>query len=339
MELILDADLEDLQFWMVEADEQLQVLDEDLIRLERESDDEDLLQRIFRAAHTLKGSSGTIKHNRMAHLTHAMEGVLDELRDDKMSVTSDLIDVLLDSLDNLGLLKDEVTTLTVNDDIPVDELVDRLNALREASEAAADDTEAAEEPAADAAPAAKPAFSFDLTEAQQDVIQSATVKGDSVFHINVGIDPESALLAARKLQLLTEAASAGEVLVSVPTMDEVMEESSSTDLDLLLVTKESEAAVHSALSVILDVQDIAIVSFEATEEAAAAGGQGGGQGGGHDGAGGRRAAGRADEPGRRDGDRQDPIAAAGSRTLGAVRQRSLGAGAGRRQLAHRAHHR
>jgi two-component system, chemotaxis family, sensor kinase CheA len=270
MELILDADLEDLQFWMVEADEQLQVLDEDLIRLERESDDEDLLQRIFRAAHTLKGSSGTIKHNRMAHLTHAMEGVLDELRDDKMSVTSDLIDVLLDSLDNLGLLKDEVTTLTVNDDIPVDELVDRLNALREASEAAADDTEAAEEPAADAAPAAKPAFSFDLTEAQQDVIQSATVKGDSVFHINVGIDPESALLAARKLQLLTEAASAGEVLVSVPTMDEVMEESSSTDLDLLLVTKESEAAVHSALSVILDVQDIAIVSFEATEEAAEA---------------------------------------------------------------------
>jgi hypothetical protein len=62
MELVLDADPEDLQVWLQEAEEQLQVLDESIIRLEKESDDEELLQGIFRAAHTLKGSSGSIKH-------------------------------------------------------------------------------------------------------------------------------------------------------------------------------------------------------------------------------------------------------------------------------------
>ena len=269
MDLILDADPEDLQFWMIEADEQLQVLDEDLIRLERESDDSELLQRIFRAAHTLKGSSGTIKHNRMAHLTHAMEGVLDELRNDKMSVTSDLIDVLLDSLDNLGLLKDEVTTLTVNEAIPVDDLVDRLNVLREAAEAgdlapAATAPEAAN-PQADEPAEADPAaaeVSFKLSEVDRQAIESASVKGDSVLHVHVEIDPESALLAARMLQVLTEAASTGQVLASIPTMDEVMEESDSTALDLLLVTKENETVVNNALVVILDVQSIKFSTYE-----------------------------------------------------------------------------
>ena len=267
MDLILDADPEDLKFWFLEADEQLQVLDEDLIRLERESDDSELLQRIFRAAHTLKGSSGTIKHNRMAHLTHAMEGVLDELRNEKMSVSSDLIDVLLDSLDNLGRLKNEETTMTVDETIPVDELVDRLTKIREAAEAREMGPAGGDEPEADL-PTQGPSKSIKLSELQEQAVLDAQARGDSVLQVSLQIDPESALLAARMLQVLTEAPSVGEVVTSVPTMDEVMEESESTTLDLVLITKESEAAINNALSVILDVQSIDISDFNSGENEA-----------------------------------------------------------------------
>ena len=91
MQLVLDADPEDLQVWLQEAEEQLQVLDESIIRLEKESDDEELLQEIFRAAHTLKGSSASIKHTRMAELTHAMEGVLDEVRNRRLDVSAAMV--------------------------------------------------------------------------------------------------------------------------------------------------------------------------------------------------------------------------------------------------------
>jgi len=271
MDLILDADPEDLKFWFLEADEQLQVLDEDLIRLERESDDSELLQRIFRAAHALKGSSGTIKHNRMAHLTHAMEGVLDELRNEKMSVSSDLIDVLLDGLDNLGRLKDEVTTMTVDETIPVDELVDRLNKIREASEAGDMVPTGEDEPEADQS-AQGPSRSIKLSEPQEQAVLDAQARGDSVLQVSLQIDPESALLAARMLQVLTEAPSVGEVVTSVPTMDEVMEESESTTLDIVLITKESETAINNALSVILDVQSIEISDFSSGGDEAKADG-------------------------------------------------------------------
>ena len=77
----LDADItpEELKVFLEEADEQIELLDEDIVRLEKE-ENPDLLQEIFRAAHTLKGSSAMVGHQRMAELTHAMESLLDRLR-------------------------------------------------------------------------------------------------------------------------------------------------------------------------------------------------------------------------------------------------------------------
>ena len=68
MELASDITPEDLQVFLQEAEEHLQLLDEDFIRLEREQDNQDLLQEIFRAAHTLKGSSAMLGHERMTAL-------------------------------------------------------------------------------------------------------------------------------------------------------------------------------------------------------------------------------------------------------------------------------
>jgi two-component system chemotaxis sensor kinase CheA len=58
---------QDIKLFLTEADEQLQLLDEDIVRLERESDNIKLLQEIFRASHTIKGSSAMIGHQRMSH--------------------------------------------------------------------------------------------------------------------------------------------------------------------------------------------------------------------------------------------------------------------------------
>ena len=68
MELSPDITSEDLQAFLQEADEQLQLLDEDIVKLERDHENPELIKEIFRAAHTLKGSSAMLGHQRMAEL-------------------------------------------------------------------------------------------------------------------------------------------------------------------------------------------------------------------------------------------------------------------------------
>ena len=80
-----------------ESREYLQTLNRSLLDMEH-SPDPALLNEIFRAAHTLKGMSATMEFNKMAELCHAMEGVLDKLRNHERDVTSGIVDVLLKML-------------------------------------------------------------------------------------------------------------------------------------------------------------------------------------------------------------------------------------------------
>src|SRR6266851_617642 len=109
-ELQFDLSADDQGLFLAEVDELLQRVEESLVDLERAPDDEALLNEIFRAAHTIKGSSATIGHTRMAALTHAMETRLDDVRKGTASVTPQLIEALLKALDVLKLLRDEVET-------------------------------------------------------------------------------------------------------------------------------------------------------------------------------------------------------------------------------------
>jgi len=85
---------EDIKVFLAEADEQLQYLEDGLLDLEHSSDDPEVIAQIFRAAHTLKGSSATLGHDKMARLTHSMESVFDLVRKSQMDVTPALMDLL-----------------------------------------------------------------------------------------------------------------------------------------------------------------------------------------------------------------------------------------------------
>jgi len=126
MGLNLDASPEELKIFLEEVEEHFQTLEEDLIGLEKEEEfNEDLMQEIFRASHTLKGSSATLGHDRMAKLTHAMENVLDKLRKKQISVSSHLVDILFECLDCLRVLRDEI----INDeesDLELEEILQKL---------------------------------------------------------------------------------------------------------------------------------------------------------------------------------------------------------------------
>ncbi|GGO01597.1 chemotaxis protein CheA [Saccharibacillus kuerlensis] len=97
-----------MRFFLEEADEQLQLLEQEVLRLEQDGGAEATIQCIFRAAHTLKGSSAAMGFETMKNLTHEMENVLDQIRGGKLGVDKSIINVLFLCLDQLNDFKKQI---------------------------------------------------------------------------------------------------------------------------------------------------------------------------------------------------------------------------------------
>ncbi len=106
------AELDEMQAiieeFLIESDEIVNKLDSDLVTLEKEPDNLDLLNDIFRSAHTIKGTSGFLGFNELMSFTHVMEDVLNRLRKGEVKVVPETIDVLLDSIDIIKAILDDI---------------------------------------------------------------------------------------------------------------------------------------------------------------------------------------------------------------------------------------
>ncbi|GAA9736709.1 chemotaxis histidine kinase/response regulator CheAY2 [Helicobacter pylori] len=93
-----------MEDFLIEAFEMNEQLDQDLVELEHNPEDLELLNRIFRVAHTIKGSSSFLNLNILTHLTHNMEDVLNRARKGEIKITPDIMDVVLRSIDLMKTL-------------------------------------------------------------------------------------------------------------------------------------------------------------------------------------------------------------------------------------------
>src|SRR5690606_557714 len=98
-----------LNVFMDECQEHLQSLNQSLLALEQDPDNMEILNQIFRAAHTLKGASATMGFNKMSNVTHAMEDVLSMLRQNVLNVNAEIINTLFEALDLLEVLAQGIT--------------------------------------------------------------------------------------------------------------------------------------------------------------------------------------------------------------------------------------
>jgi two-component system chemotaxis sensor kinase CheA len=126
----MDEFQEILQDFLVEAFELIEQLDQDLVELENNPDDLDLLNRIFRVAHTIKGSSSFLNFDILTELTHHMEDVLNKARKEELKVTPEVMDIVLPSIDMmkdlLQLIRD---TGSDQGDIDIKEIVKNLDII------------------------------------------------------------------------------------------------------------------------------------------------------------------------------------------------------------------
>ncbi|WP_373034759.1 chemotaxis protein CheW [Sulfurimonas sp.] len=123
----MDEFQEILQDFLVESFELVEKLDEDLVELEATPEDLELLNGIFRVAHTVKGASSFLNFDILTHLTHHMEDVLNKARHGELVITPDIMDVVLESIDLMKQLLFTIRDTGSDAGIDVAECVARLD--------------------------------------------------------------------------------------------------------------------------------------------------------------------------------------------------------------------
>ncbi len=122
-----------MEDFLIEAFEMNEQLDQDLVELEHNPEDLDLLNRIFRVAHTIKGSSSFLNLNILTHLTHNMEDVLNRARKGEIKITPDIMDVVLRSIDLMKTLlvtiRDTGSDINNGKENEIEEAVKQLQAI------------------------------------------------------------------------------------------------------------------------------------------------------------------------------------------------------------------
>ncbi|MCD6173343.1 MAG: response regulator [Sulfurimonas sp.] len=125
----MDEFQEILQDFLVESFELVEKLDEDLVELENTPEDLELLNGIFRVAHTVKGASSFLNFDVLTHLTHHMEDVLNKARHGDLIITPDIMDVVLESIDLMKALLNTIRDTSADAGIDVSACVARLDKI------------------------------------------------------------------------------------------------------------------------------------------------------------------------------------------------------------------
>ncbi len=272
-----------LEIFIEEAKEHLQSLNENLLVLEKEPENKDTINEIFRSAHSLKGMAGTMGYKRMQHLTHDMENVFQEVRSDKMKVSSELVDGLFRGLDALQEYLDNIINTQdegTNDnqdliDLFQKELEIGLNGGGGGQTAEAAPAEGGAAAATATAPAAesKSTGAFDnlaLNDTDKSVIAKAIGEGMNAYAINVEIQETCVLKAARAFLVFKAIEPLGEVIKSIPDAQAIEDEKFDFDFSMVVITKSSEEEIKNAIMNVSEMKEATIKKLEAEAAPAAA---------------------------------------------------------------------
>jgi two-component system, chemotaxis family, sensor kinase CheA len=246
---------EDIRVFLDEAEEQLQVMEAGILKLEKESESPEVLQEIFRAAHTLKGSSATLGHKKMAEVTHAMENVLDKLRKGKLTVATAVVDTLFACLDVLMTFKEEIAS-GEESGCESGEIVARLAEIDKLSGSPSGSGSAVAQGAAPALGSVPP-----LSAAEEEKVRAGQARGLTPVWLTVAVDKNSPMPAVRAFQVLLEAGNAGEMVRSWPTQQEVEEDKVGEELKVLLLTGQRLEAVRKVLEAVPEVTVTELVAM------------------------------------------------------------------------------
>ena len=248
-----------LEIFIDESSEHLQSLSDCIMTLEKEPDNKDTINEVFRAAHSLKGMAGTMGFKRMQHLTHDMENVFQEVRSDKICVDSAMIDLLFKCLDALDQYLENVKGSSDEGTEDNEMIIKELNDfIAKANGVDAVPAPVVEAPVAsvETAPETANEVKIQFTDADKDEIAAAKEEGKSVYAITVYVNSECLLKAARAFLVFRAVEGLGQIIANHPSSQDIEDEKFELDFSFCVASNESLDKIIAAAKDVSEIDDV-----------------------------------------------------------------------------------
>ena len=264
-----------LEIFLDETKEHLQNLSDQLMNLEQDPENMDTINEIFRAAHTLKGMAGTMGYKRMQNLTHDMENVFSEVRNGAIKADGSMIDILFQCLDSLEEYTENIQNTSDEGTNDNEHLIKALNDILNGKGSAPVVAEAVNAPAQSAAPATDSApvatqpdeakekwRAISFTDTDKKVLGEAKKQGKNVFGLSVYVQETCILKAARAFLVYKALEELGEIMISVPSAQDIEDEKFDFDFSVIFITEADMDKVKSAVMNVSEIENCYMAPVE-----------------------------------------------------------------------------
>lgn len=246
-----------------ESREHLQTLNSCLLELENDPENMDVLNEIFRSAHTIKGMSATMGFTEIAELTHQMENVLDLLRKEQLKADEDIIDTIFKCVDMLEQMVESIADGEIEHGIDVSALVAKLNSIVKGENAPVATAQSASVAAAPAKDASSDKFTSQLNDVDEDMINKAKDEGLQSLGITITLSENCLLKSARAYMVLNALDELGDVIKSIPSSEDLEQEKFEKSFQVIVITGNEKEKVKETLMAISEITNVEISRIDA----------------------------------------------------------------------------
>ncbi|MCJ8006285.1 chemotaxis protein CheW [Lederbergia wuyishanensis] len=239
-----------LEVFVDESKEHLLALNQNLLELEKAPQNLEIVNNIFRAAHTLKGMSATMGYTDLANLTHIMENVLDDIRNEKTNVSSQLLDTVFLAVDDLEAMVESIASggdgiRDVSIAIAKLEQIEKGKITKE---------HAKEEIAATLEPITYPKNKYDQYE--KTIIEQSKEQGYDCYELTISLRADCLLKTARVFMVFEVLEKCGDVIKTTPAVEQLEEEQFDSEFTVTIITKESREDLKKKIMKISEIESV-----------------------------------------------------------------------------------
>ncbi|MGM0599070.1 MAG: chemotaxis protein CheW [Candidatus Rifleibacteriota bacterium] len=253
--------------------ENLDTMDKMLLNLEQNPSNLDAVEEIFRAAHTLKGMSATMGFEKIAHLTHEMETVLDKLRNEDIPVTTEVVDIIFETFDVLRTLVSDSIEQT-DSNVGLDEISGKLSALangqvptaaQDSPPPAAQQPQAATDAGQEQPQSAKQSqgganteiADFELSDFDLSGLSAAGDEGKRVVLLKISLVSDCLLKGPRIFMVLrTLDDTHCDIVKSIPEVKDLENEKFESSFKMILTTDQEDEQIQEGIESISEIESV-----------------------------------------------------------------------------------
>lgn len=246
-----------LDIFIEESKEHLQRMNESLLSLEKTNDDKELLNEIFRAAHTIKGMAGTMGYNKMSKLTHEMENLLHIIRSGKMHINTNIIDILFECFD---ATEDYLVSIEKNGQEGQNDNNILINKIKSAINGYENNINSMN----------NKIDKVNSDEIQDNyvlnVIEKAKKQGLNSYRISVILKEKCMLKSARAFIVFKTLEKHSEIIKSIPSVEDIEDEKFEKSFEIIAISNSNEEKIRKEIMLISEIEDVEIIKIQVKDE-------------------------------------------------------------------------